>query len=1104
MELATFANNVYLLERLDYFCNIPIMVSKHAPQLLILVYIIVVRSFVANLYAVVIALVLFFEMCPFFGWKEGRGVRPFTIIVQGAGTLVMYKIALLLLTLINIGKSIIFIIYFLSNDPNTPLLGLITNLEGHTQDKNLILKEGGYTLAMECGLTALFAFNVKRYRPIVLHMKDVIFYRKRMDFWMNFISPCFEIIVFLHVALERTFFGFMIAFFACLVSFCQIPSFDKHYSFKILTFAVFNLMCWLVFIFSLYFSTPIDNESFFNYFKNNLNLEDELTRKNIGAFMPYRLMPAYNIIIFDSTKADLHSWFVVSKCFFAIMSGLLMYHLKLGSLSQSKFALSIAKESHHPPESIFKDTNNPLQDDIKSSYYINFFIKKIALIFRVDIRKALDEKDNLTVNYIKLIPYVDVPALIKKIKLFIKFKKKNEIETEQIAKRVAKRTFDFMLETLKNIFTISNIVYSFLFTYVAFFFYFKNQNPSLFSFLPFVGIFLLGVCKFKTFIFYSQFLVGIPMIVNFMLFYLANMPLDIAKCEGKSSDVGFMCRPYFGIIRRMWTVPLPGKTNPTETTMFLEMLVKIGLFQGIFFFYRMLKFSGELFVEKSNEELNLEIEESLNRGSLPLIKILIIQIASKFYLICFILMLYIGTSHTTYTNMVLLLVAIIYMSKYKLIGKWWILVYIIMNIIFLSAYFIDLFIFEDEKIGGVLSFLNLLGLPTNKAHNSKSSQEGQTGTGQGGGGESTRDPNNAFSEDEFTNKMFVMILYICCLIQQIAGRNAYIKCYLIKLNKIKNSDNWVEQNISTWKMKLKMFVVKFYYKMGVWLSYFFNLYLPLFQSLSICRAALILALITAFLIHINALKKVKTTKESRIFLDSTYNCWRVFLVLKVINLCLIIVGEFGLNSIVREKLGIVRDSEDYETINFIGIENLDKEIIAIIPTLQNCSNTWAADNKLRFYFVTECITFIMTKIAMKIINIQRIYHNNLYGFPMSKEKISWLRTTKPKLYRVHKIYFKYIVGSSLIKNRKADTIVNGLSSFLARVYTSVIYFVTLAVSIFRNISLLMFFYLYFCLNYFIKMNKIFLSYLTTEKVEKVVEFSKIRLLQNLKISTRNT
>ena len=55
-------------------------------------------------------------------------------------------------------------------------------------------------------------------------------------------------------------------------------------------------------------------------------------------------------------------------------------------------------------------------------------------------------------------------------------------------------------------------------------------------------------------------------------------------------------------------------------------------------------------------------------------------------------MLYIGTSDATYTNMILLILAILYMTKFKLVRKKWIYVYVVMNLIFITAYFIDLFV----------------------------------------------------------------------------------------------------------------------------------------------------------------------------------------------------------------------------------------------------------------------------------------------------------------------------------------------------------------------------------------------------------------------------
>lgn len=872
---------------------------------------------------------------------------------------------------------------------------------------------------------------------------------------MNFISPVFEICVFITVAYMKNFFGFVLAFFACLVSFCQIPSFDRYYEFKVLTFSIFNIMCMVVFVASLLFSS----RNLPDYYQKDLQLETKVMRNYLGAYIPYKKHSFINAYVIDFDNADGDLVFNVCVLAFSLVSGYILYHLKLGSLCSTVFKDQAMEDVELPPETTFKETQVELEKQIKESYYINYFLKKAFTIFKLDLKSVLDEKENLTVAYVKTIPYMDVKALIKKIKLYTKYRKRGEMDT-QLTQRLVSKIYSFIFETIQHILTISNIVYASLFAYVAFFFYFKNQNASLFSFLPFIGIFLLGITKFQTFIFYSQFLVGVPLIFNFMIFYFSNLPIDIAKC--KDNPV-FYCQTWFGMINRSAT------PSGTSAVVFKELIVKIALFQGIFFFYRMLKFTNELFVEKSDKELNLEIEESFNRGSLPFIKIVIIQIMSRFYLICFVLMLYIGTSQPSYTNMVLLIVAIIFMTKFKLVKKRWIIIYVIMNMIFILAYFIDLFLSDKQK-GQNYKLLALFGLPTNTV---------ESGTVAAG----------SLNDGKLFNKVLVMVLYICCLIQQIAGRNRYIKCYLIKLNKVKNSDSWLVQNVSNWYQKLKMMIIKVYYKSSVWMSYMLNIYLPLFLSISIFRGLLLVTIVATFIIHINAIRKANS--QDKLYLNTTYTCWKIFLVLKVINLCMLVVGAFGLNEQVRDSLNIIKDSEDYEIINYVGIESLEPDIINSIFTLQNCRmNYYIQTNRLRFYFIAECVTFIMTKVAMKVIQIQRLYNNNLAGYITTFAQLENLRKNKPKLYRIHKIYHRYIIGGKFSKNKKANKLMDNFGSFLARTSTSVIYFVTLSISVLYNISVLMFISLYYFLRYFIQMNTLFLNYLTKESVEKVVEFSK--------------
>jgi hypothetical protein len=1060
--LSTYANNIYLLERLDYYCDGNTIILKFAPHLLMLCYCMAVRNSATNLYTVLTCVMLFFEFSPTFNWKTlPNGEKSKVLVAQGSALRYVLRFCIVLMTAVNVVKGLLLFLFLLSRDLSmqSGYLGIVTNPAQGATDKEKLLsvfREGGITLIAESLLCILIGNTVRRYRPIVLEARDVIFYKTRMEFWMKFITPTFEILVFGVVAYIRTFFGFVLAFFTCIFTFAQIPSFDRHYNIKIMAFSMMNIICFILFSGTVYLGTPDPG----SYMKNTLNLTARQVRQQLGAYIPYTLNNFLNSYFLDQTKLDINFAFSIGLLFFSFTSGLILYHVRIGSLAENEFKEAIVKAMELPTSTTFKDTDPDMEALMKDSYYINYFIKKISLIFELNIEEAINEKNELSVDYIREIPYIDQPALVKKIHLYLGFQKRGELESKQAAaKQAIVGVWDFIIETATNVLTLSNIVYSSLFGYVAFFFYFVNQNPSFWALFAFAGVFLLGMISFRNFIFYSQFLVGVPMIMAFLQFYFANLPIDIIKCEN-SNDL--FCQGWSGMINRRRDL----MTEPDQ--LFIETLVKIGLFQGLFFFYRMLKFTDELFVEKSDKELNLEIEESFNRGSLPFIRIVIIQISSNFYIICFILMLYIGTTKTTYTNISFLIMAIVFMSKFKMVTKRWNIIYIGMNIILLLALLIELVLNTSQKVQ-YERLLNLVGLPINAI--------GFNAQKIGG--------LRAMTPDQISNKILVILLYICCLVQQLGVKNRYLKCYLIKLEKIKQ-DSWLVQNVNNWKQMLKDMIIKIYYRGGVWISYFLNIYLPLFQSITIFRALLLISIIVTFIVHINAMRVAKS--KGKVLLNQTYFYWKVFLVLKTLNLCLLVVGAFGLTELVRDYLSIVKDSEDYEIINYIGMESLEPEIMKIIPILQNCSkNLSISTNKLRFYFVAECITFVMTKIAMKIINIQKIYYNNLHGVITDSAGYLQLKENKPRMFKVFKVFHKYIIGTQLTKSKKANKFINSLTGFLARVYTSVIYFITLTISVLRNISLLMLVQLYFFLRYFIEMNKIFLDYLTKEEVEKIVK-----------------
>ena len=73
---------------------------------------------------------------------------------------------------------------------------------------------------------------------------------------------------------------------------------------------------------------------------------------------------------------------------------------------------------------------------------------------------------------------------------------------------------------------------------------------------------------------------------------------------------------------------------------------------------------------------------------------------------------------------------------------------------------------------------------------------------------------------------------------------------------------------------------------------------------------------------------------------------------------------------MRSKLNIDEDSLDFEVLNFIGIESLDKSSMSIYPNLRNCENfMFSSYNRILYYFVVESIIFMCCKAARKIIRI---------------------------------------------------------------------------------------------------------------------------------------
>ena len=188
------------------------------------------------------------------------------------------------------------------------------------------------------------------------------------------------------------------------------------------------------------------------------------------------------------------------------------------------------------------------------------------------------------------------------------------------------------------------------------------------------------------------------------------------------------------------------------------------------------------------------------------------------------------------------------------------------------------------------------------------------------------------------------------------------------------------------------------------------------------------------------------------------------------------------------------DALDFEILNFIGVENLSPKTVKNFPNLKNCFKG-IESQKLLWYILFEGIMFKSSGVAMNIIRIQMIYYENLHGFMKKKSAkvLEKLKTSKKELYEVYKIFHRFIMPK---KRKQSDRSLDQVFAFFSRIYTTFIYGFILYTSIStRNICFVIFIYLIFFFDYFVRMNLKFLNYLETKDVERMVDLSKKELDQ---------
>jgi len=126
--------------------------------------------------------IIFFEFLPTVDWKKKKTGNSKILLEQSFHLRWAYRVGLVLMTTINCLKALVFGFYLFTQNADNEWLKYFyseTSLKGDELKKSLF-REGGCSLIAESLLLLLLSRLAKDYRPIVLSVKDGIFYQERM------------------------------------------------------------------------------------------------------------------------------------------------------------------------------------------------------------------------------------------------------------------------------------------------------------------------------------------------------------------------------------------------------------------------------------------------------------------------------------------------------------------------------------------------------------------------------------------------------------------------------------------------------------------------------------------------------------------------------------------------------------------------------------------------------------------------------------------------------------------------------------------------------------------------------------------------------------
>ena len=684
-----------------------------------------------------------------------------------------------------------------------------------------------------------------------------------------------ETIDFLIIVLfltEINWTGFVLGCVACFGMISQAPIFKKYAPSKYVVMLMITLTAWTIIVGSLLFCQRIEE------FTKSIQFEDRDVA-SVGLLVSYAKVPwLFNMLVIDlaSNKNNSNLRLVLTFAI-ALMGGFSCYKIRLSELGKEYYCEAIKELKPLKPDQRFDEA---LEDELRfgKSLYINYFLNKVCIIMGLNWRDSLYQGIKLKHRYLKDIPYLDNTALMKKYSLYSESKayfnpkdhaKRNKANVFGVA-------FKFLKDTIRGFFNVNNFSTIILYFWVFLFASVRNQIPTVWTLIAIIGVGFQGVIQFNTFMKVAQIFILIPLYLNFLFYYLSNIENDPFNCNMAVAKrhYGPLCFKQLGFVyflRDREKDDLFDGKSVRYNIMIVAMLFKI-----LTFFFKIMGTSEEISYVKSEKEIEADIDRELAEGNISTAKIILVQIAGKFYTVCYIAIVFVATRDVTLTNMILLLSLLIYLSKRDLVYTHWYIFFYIVNFVVVGGFLLDLVLefrsFQGLRQGGSKALIMYIGLPSFL----KDFQNSDVGEGE-----------YSFSSYNY------LILYVFCLFQQLTAQNLYIQILIKKIAKITDKRSTIVKIRRKFK-PLANLLDQIYYRGGIWIGYITNITLTMFFSITVSRFMLLVFQFCILLIHLDALRAAQKDPEKRINLKLVSKLWNYYYVAKIFVLLMLLTGTFVL------------------------------------------------------------------------------------------------------------------------------------------------------------------------------------------------------------------